>query len=131
MNLSQGVILVSFGSAVKPSQMTKERRAIFLEVFSQLGVMYGDGAEAQPKQEERYFLSIFVSNVFSQRSTRSSGSGMRKKWKVFLQMSSSANGCLSRCFLFFFFFHCQMTSSNASNLFSLFSLLSVFHQNLV
>jgi len=33
---SQGVILVSFGSAVKPSQMTKERRAIFLEVFSQL-----------------------------------------------------------------------------------------------
>ena len=64
MNLSQGVILVSFGSAVKPSQMTKERRAIFLEVFSQLGVMYGDGAEAQPKQEERYFLSIFVSNVF-------------------------------------------------------------------
>ena len=36
-NLLQGVILVSFGSAVKPSQMTKERRAIFLEVFSQLG----------------------------------------------------------------------------------------------
>ena len=33
----QGVILVSFGSAVKPSQMTKERRAIFLDVFSQLG----------------------------------------------------------------------------------------------
>merc|ERR1719153_221947 len=32
----KGVILVSFGSAVKPSQMTKERRAIFLEVFSQL-----------------------------------------------------------------------------------------------
>jgi len=32
----QGVILVSFGSAVKPSQMTKERRAIFLDVFSQL-----------------------------------------------------------------------------------------------
>ena len=28
---------MSFGSAVKPSQMTKERRAIFLEVFSQLG----------------------------------------------------------------------------------------------
>ena len=36
-DLIQGVILVSFGSAVKPSQMTMERRAIFLEVFSQLG----------------------------------------------------------------------------------------------
>ena len=40
-DLIQGVILVSFGSAVKPSQMTKERRAIFLEVFSQLGDDYG------------------------------------------------------------------------------------------
>ncbi len=41
-NLLQGVILVSFGSAVKPSQMTKERRAIFLDVFSQLGELMID-----------------------------------------------------------------------------------------
>ena len=37
---------MSFGSAVKPSQMTKERRAIFLDVFSQLG--------------EQFFVVVFV-----------------------------------------------------------------------
>jgi len=31
-----GVILVSFGSSVKPSQMTDERRQVFLETFAQL-----------------------------------------------------------------------------------------------
>ena len=39
--VNQGVVLVSFGSAVKPSQMTEERRAVFLEVFHLLGERVG------------------------------------------------------------------------------------------
>ena len=42
---------MSFGSAVKPSQMTKERRAIFLEVFSQLG---------EQAVEAVYCLKLFI-----------------------------------------------------------------------
>ena len=35
-NHPEGVVYVSFGSTVKPSQMSEEKRQVFLETFSRL-----------------------------------------------------------------------------------------------
>ena len=67
INFFQGVILVSFGSAVKPSQMTKEKRAIFLDVFSQLGELMIDLWWCSEEHHQYH-------NISCQRSTQSYGS---------------------------------------------------------